>query len=52
MITRNLNHPELIFNQNNDSNNFFVQDIESKWKLSVRNECFVCDKHSYVALFY
>jgi hypothetical protein len=57
VITRNLNHPELIFNQNvnfdkNKKLRFFVRDFESRWRVSLTNECFVCDKYQFVMIFY
>ena len=49
-MTRNLNHPEIIFNQNvnfdnNKNSRFFVRDFESRWRVSLTSECFVCDKY-------
>ena len=57
MISRILNHPELCFNQRllNDlerDKRFFLPDAEMSWKMSVRNECFICDKYQYGLIFY
>ena len=57
VITRVVNYPELVFNQRikNDGRKFtrfFQKDHAAKWKLSIKNECILCDKHKYLMVFY
>jgi len=51
ILNRNVNSPELIFNQRIANPNYFEQDSALRWRLA-GNECFVCNKHSYVAICY
>ena len=55
-MTRKLNHPELIFNQTikNDhtKHRFFKKDAGQVWSLSMKNECYVCQKYRYTMIFY
>lgn len=50
VMTRFVNHPELIFNQNPAVDSFFDLQASRGWKLSNRNECFDCQKFKYVAI--
>ena len=50
ILTRKINHAELVFNQAPTKNCHFEVDASQKWKL--RKECYVCSKHAYVAVFY
>ena len=59
VLTRKLNHPELLFNQNtkydqgkNAKYRFFKPDAQKDWKLSAQNECYLCNKHQYTLIFY
>ena len=57
VLTRKLNHSELIFNQkiSNDqikSNRFFKKDAYSDWQLSMNNQCYVCELYQYTCVFY
>ena len=57
VLTRVLNHPELIFNQRPqlDKENervFFAVDAQRPWNLSLRNECLVCQRYMYTQIFY
>lgn len=52
-----MNRPELIFNQdqNLDDNlrtRYFVKDAMTEWKVSLRDECFCCDRHTYTMIFF
>lgn len=56
-MTRKVNYPELVFNQKiaNDSNKalrYFQKDHDLIWKLSKKNECFICEKYKYTIVFY
>lgn len=56
-LTRILNHPELIFNQNpiydtDPQFRFFRKDSQQHWKLSKADECLICDRHAFTAVFY
>ena len=31
---------------------YFQQDEASRWQLSPMNQCFICDHHKYVTVFY
>ena len=47
VLTRKLNHSELIFNQkiSNDQSKqhrWFRKDADQDWMLSSKNECYVC----------
>lgn len=50
ILTRKINHAELVFNQAPTKNCHFEVDASQKWKL--RKECYVCSKHHYVAIWY
>ena len=57
VLTRKVNHPELIFNQdpNKDryaATRFFEIDSAECWVLSQTNECYVCDRHTYGLIFF
>lgn len=57
VMSRILNHPELIFMNNpqflnGKQDQFFDKDEMSRWQLSKQNECFMCDRHKYVNIFY
>lgn len=57
MVTRVLNHPELIFNsrpqQDHDRGvRFFQRDAQEKWALSLGCECLVCQRYQYSQIFY
>ena len=57
VLTRKVNHPELIWNQNpqNDSTpdkQYFESYASKNWILSQKNECFMCDGHKYTVIFY
>lgn len=56
VITRLLNHPELIFNQkyqdDKPRNRFFKKDAMQQWKISLRNECLTCDRYPYTMIFF
>jgi len=56
-LTRKVNHPELIFNQDTNkdkyaSTRFFEIDSAECWVLSQTNECYVCDRHPYTLIFF
>ena len=56
VLTRVLNQPELVFNHEKcdkaPKNEYFKKDADAKWKLSKKNECFICDGHKFVIIFY
>ena len=56
MLTRRLNHPELIFNQrislDKTNKRFFKVDANEAWALSPKDECYICEKHHYSVIFY
>jgi len=57
VMTRVLNRPELVFNQTtkcdaNPKTRWFRKDAMSRWKLSLRDECYICDRHPYTQIFY
>ena len=56
VLTRKLNHPELIYNQRVSEDvslgNLFKVDANECWTLSPTDECFVCEKHLYTMIFY
>ena len=57
VLTRILNHAEMIFNQDpqldrNKSTRYFVTDASSKWRLSQSHACFICQRHQYATVFY
>lgn len=58
-MTRNLNHPELIWNQDVDGEEYFEQDYGQKWRLFESNKqggqnesCRVCSRQKYTVIFY
>ena len=56
-LTRNLNHPELMFNQrpgiDHDFNKkYFWVDAGGAWQLSTKNQCMICDKYQYTQIHY
>lgn len=57
MLTRKINHPELVFNQDIhkdkiDNVRYYEMDAGSFWKLSQKNECYICDKHQFVHIYF
>ena len=57
VLTRKLNHSELIFNQkisrdNNKKERWFKKDADSDWMLSPKNECWICQRYHYTIVFY
>jgi len=56
VLTRKLNHPELIFIQrmskDSTKDRFFKQDANECWILSSQNDCYMCEKHHYTCIFY
>ena len=52
VITRQVNHPELIFNQCQRTDHYFDIRASVKWSLSDKNTCFDCQKHKYTAICY
>ena len=57
VLTRKLNHPELIFNQRISDDDdfdrrFFKVDANECWTLSPKNECYICEKYHYTMIFY
>jgi len=56
VLTRKLNHPELIFNQriykDSTKDRFFKVDANQSWALSHQDECYICEKHHYTVIFY
>lgn len=56
-LTRILNHPELVFNQNPQHDNdrqrrWFKTDAQHTWTLSRTHECLICDRYAYTMIFY
>lgn len=56
-ISRIINHPELVFNQNpqhdyDRQRRWFKKDAQNEWSLSGGHECLVCDRHAYAMIFY
>ena len=51
-LTRKVNYPELVFNQHILKDHYFEVDSSQKWRLSQNNECYVCHKYQYVAIFF
>lgn len=52
VLTRVVNHPELIFNQDRLRDCFFEKDASARWQLSDKNSCYLCQRHKYVAICY
>jgi len=56
ILSRKLNHPELLFNQipvrDSTKHRFFKVDAGQSWTLSSKDECYICEKHHYTVLFY
>ena len=57
VVSRILKHPELIFKDipytfSCEEETFFEKDFASRWRLSQQNQCFLCDRYKYVAVFY
>ena len=56
VLTRRLNHPELIYNQrlsrDSTKDRFFKVDANQAWALSHKDECYMCEKHHYTCIFY
>lgn len=50
VLTRVLNHPELMFNQRPHldkdlANRFFKVDAEGQWRLLSNTECYICNRY-------
>lgn len=57
VLSRILKHPELIFKDlpsktSCNNSDYFEKDFASHWRLSEQNQCFLCDRYKYVAVFY
>ena len=52
VVTRKLNHPELIFSQDPTRDSFFEQNESEEWQVSLTGDCYVCDKHKYTMIFF
>ena len=57
MLTRKLNQPELIWNQDPkldafQKSRFFNVDAAAAWKVSKNSECYICDGHKYTVIFF
>lgn len=52
ILSKNGNEPELIFNQNQHKDLYFEQDSSELWRLSLKNECHICQRHKCVYIFY
>lgn len=57
VLTRVLNHPELLFNQQTKydrdiANRFFRKDSMLEWQISNGNECYICNRYQYTMIFY
>ena len=57
VVTRIVNHPELVFNQstlndNSKDKRYFDRNHALKWCLSRGNECFMCQRYQYTIIFY
>jgi len=52
ILTRKLNFPQLVFNQNSHNDQYFERDHADKWQLSQRNDCYICQKYVYTIIFY
>ena len=57
VLTRKINHAELVFNQDIHKDKipllrYFEKDAGSFWQLSQRNECYCCDKHQFVHVYF
>jgi len=44
--------PEFVFNQNLNKDLYFEHDSCQKWTLSRNNDCYYCEKYTYVAIMY
>jgi len=57
VLTRKINYPELIWNQNphydrQHKKRYFEVDAAEQWKLSQKDECFICDAQCYTVIFF
>jgi hypothetical protein len=55
VLSRVINNPELIWNQDPQFDSiykkrFFEVDASKRWKLSLKNECYMCDGHKYTVI--
>lgn len=50
IVCRKPNYPELIFNQKKQIDKYFIKDSCQNWAFS--EKCYVCERHTYVAIFY
>ena len=44
--------PELIFNQNSYCDSYFDAYAGQHWLLSDKGECYLCQNHKYVAIYF
>ena len=55
VLTRKVNHPELVFNNFRYVDAYWALDSGGQWQLSYKNcptnECYICEKHKYVMVF-
>lgn len=51
-LHRQVKYPELIFNQNRSKDKLFEVDAGLNWSVAQDNGCYVCNKHTYVGIFY
>jgi hypothetical protein len=42
VLNRNLNEPELVFNQDKFRDKYFDIEFGESWRLSLKNDCHVC----------
>ena len=52
VLTRKVNLPELIFNQNPNKDCYFEIDAGNKWRLSDRCQCYSCHRYKYTMVFF
>jgi hypothetical protein len=52
ILTRQVNEPNLIFNQHKCRDSYYDVDSGFNWRLSDKSECFICQKSKFVMIFY
>lgn len=52
ILTRKVQNPEMIFNQNEFIDKYFDTNSAYKWLLSNKNECYVCQRYKQVAIIF
>ena len=52
VLTRKTDLPELVFNQNVHSDCYFDAHAGSRWQLSDKGECYLCQNRKYVAIYF